>query len=183
MASRVPYTRSGTKRKVTEAVNEPPASKRKIGTFEKLPPVEENQKTKINWDERKEQCNQNYPEIVLDVARMAVHAALDVMEETRRDPSTMGPTFIFQCAGAIVKGVETTPWAYYLSESKEGKVVDAVCFIQKELYSEGNNYTEGQKKLKKVQLMKFKTQFQTALYEHFGFKISVFFGDSLFNSE
>lgn len=181
------HPRSGEKRKVTQASpDSPPTSKRKLDDDLDDEHYDKRGKKfdKIDWEARKEQCKSNDIETINTLVGLANKIIIDVMEETRGKHNLLGPTFICHASGSILKGIETTPWCYYEEAHSSGNPVEKpCCFIQKELYTTSNNYTEGQKGLKKAQLMKFKMAFQHVIYSKYGFHIDVMYANSLYNSE
>lgn len=144
--------------------------------------------TKINWSERKEQCDKHDSKEVIDhLSYDAMQAIVNVTNEVRdtpygdNEPQRMGPSFLLHCTAAIVHGIADTPWEYY-RENKEN-VDEKVLFIQNELYETGYNYTEGQKRLKKIMLMKFKTLFTEMIENYLGFAVTIVFSNTIFNSD
>lgn len=142
---------------------------------------------KINWSERKEQCEKHDSSEINDyLSREAMRAILTVTDEVRDTPygdnelQRMGPSFLLHCAAAIVHGIADTPWEYYV-QNKEN-VHDRLLFIQNELYETGYNYTEGQTRLKKIMLMKFKTLFSDIIKLYLEFDVTIVFSNNLFNS-
>ena len=142
---------------------------------------------KINWSERKEQCEKHDSSETIDYfTREAMQAILTVTDEIRDTPygdneiQRMGPSFLLHCAAAIVRGISDTPWEYYI-QNKEN-VHDRLLFIQNELYETGYNYTEGQIRLKKIMLMKFKTLFSDIVKLHLTFDVTIVFSNNIFNS-
>lgn len=167
---------SGVKRKrAAPAKKTPPA-----------PPPTTN--STIDWDVRKARCEEyDSSEVIAEVNTSAMEYILKVTEELRSTPykdqpiGRAGPSFLLDCAGAIIKSIADTPWGWY-EANKENEQEPLLLFIQHELYGGKHNYTTGQIRLKKIMLMKWKEQFQAELKASLGYDVSIVFSKNLFDS-
>lgn len=169
---------SGVKRK-----RAPPKQR----TSKPAPPQATNNNT-IDWNERKARCEEyDSSEIIAEMNTAAMEYILKVTEEIRTTPykdqpiNRAGPSFLLDCAGAIIKSISDTPWGWY-EVNKENEDEPLLLFIQNELYGGKHNYTDGQIRLKKIMLMKWKEQFQAELEGRLGYGVSIVFSKNLFDS-
>lgn len=172
---------SGVKRKRAA----PPKKKTSSAPPPTSPPTTNNN---IDWAERKMRCEEyDSTEVIAEVNTSAMEHILKVTEEIRSTPyndqpiGRAGPSFLLDCAGAIVKSISDTPWGWYIT-NKENEQEPLLLFIQNNLYGGKHNYTDGQIRLKKIMLMKWKEQFTKELKESFGYDVSIVFSKNLFDS-